>query len=502
MLPALATALTILVSIALMRLDRDTVASSRALWIPLAWLLIASSRPVSNWVTFGSPVDASTQYIDGSPIDRNVLTCLVVFAFVILARRSRKLRLILRANTAIVLFFGFCLLSILWADYPFVLLKRWIRALADLAMVCIILTDAHPMAAVRKVLTWLASILLPLSILFTRFFPSLGRSYTAAGVPMWTGVATDKNALGALCMITGVFLLARGLSIFQTYPRRKRTRPLVAVGILFSMAVYLLGTIDSKTALACFGMASLLIILRRHAAVFRKPFLVTVVVLGMIWLCYSILFLGMGSSTLSEMGRDTSLTGRTQVWQTVLPLAVNPWIGAGFENFWIGKRLERIIEAVGAGLNQAHNGYIEIYLNLGWIGVFLLAVVLVAGFRNVLTALRERGDISGLKLAFFLICIVYNFTEAAFKIMSPVWICFLWATVDIPASGRNAPSSGRTRTGVMAAGDNSESSTQTDCSTACAAGKLCYIPHTELYRLCNSRCSFLARAKDNNLGLA
>lgn len=211
------------------------------------------------------------------------------------------------------------------------------------------------------------------------------------------------------------------------------------------MVLYLLAMIDSKTALACFAMASALVLLRFFPAVFRSPLQITGVVVTMVATVYSILFLGLGSSAIAEMGRDTSLTGRTEVWEIVIPFAVNPWIGAGYENFWIGDRLEAIVRAVGAGLNQAHNGYIEIYLNIGWIGLLLLGVLIVSGYRNILRSLRADPEMSGLKLAFFFICIVYNFTEAAFKIMSPVWLMFLWATMAVPKARIPAMSGVRSR---------------------------------------------------------
>ena len=99
--------------------------------------------------------------------------------------------------------------------------------------------------------------------------------------------------------------------------------------------------------------------------------------------------------------------------------------------FWIGERLQIFNRLLG-GLNQAHNGYIEIYLNLGWVGLVLLFAIIVAGYRNVIRALRTSPETGRLKLAFFLICLVYNFTEASFKMESPVWILFLWAVIAIP----------------------------------------------------------------------
>lgn len=436
MLALIATLATAVGCALIMRLDREPARLSNAIWLPLIWLMIACSRPVSNWMSFGSPVSVSDQYIEGSPLDRNILTLLLVLAFWVLTNRKRQVGQLIRRNVPLFLFLGYCGISTLWADYPFVALKRWIRALADVAMVFVILTERYPSPSLKRIITWMGGFLIPLSILFTRFFPSLGRSYSYLGVPMWTGVATDKNALGALCMIVGVVLLSRILSVHKNRASTHRVRTILILGAVFGMVLYLLLKIDSKTALACFLMATILVCTQRAAPMFRKPWFLACLTASMILVSFSVLFLGVGSGTLSDLGRDTSLTGRTQVWDIVLPFAVNPWIGAGYENFWIGERLYAIEAVIGAGLNQAHNGYIEIYLNIGWIGLALLGLLIISGLTNIIRDLRRDPDMGGLKLSFFLICLVYNFTEAAFKILSPVWITFLWATMATPLAAK------------------------------------------------------------------
>ena len=135
------------------------------------------------------------------------------------------------------------------------------------------------------------------------------------------------------------------------------------------------------------------------------------------------------------IGKELPITGRTEVWDTLLAHAVNPWIGAGYENFWIGQRVELFNRLLG-GLNQAHNGYIEIYLNIGFVGLALLGIVIVAGYRNILREMRRDRLAGRLKVAFFVICLIYNFTEASFKMMSPVWFTFLWAVLLVPVPRR------------------------------------------------------------------
>jgi len=73
---------------------------------------------------------------------------------------------------------------------------------------------------------------------------------------------------------------------------------------------------------------------------------------------------------LQTMGRNPTLTGRTEVWKAILPFAQNPIFGSGYESFWLGDRLVTIGQMINSpGIQEAHNGYLEIYLNLGWIGL-------------------------------------------------------------------------------------------------------------------------------------
>lgn len=414
----------------LCRLDSKTNPVSKAVWIPFVWLLIGSSRPVTEW--FGGSLQSANSYEDGSPVDRTVLTILLVLGLFILSRRMPQVKAILRANLPIIVFFLYCLASILWSDFPYVTFKRWTRGAADIVMILVIITDPHWEAALKWLLTRIAFLLVPLSILIIKFFPQYGRAYSVSGAQMWTGVCTDKNGLGAICMVFGAGLLWQMLlSASAGKGKGLSRRELIAKGAVFAMVLYLIWVIDSKTALTCFLLANTLIVLTWLGPRLRKPAILTVIVAGMIISCYCVLFLGVGGGALEAMGRKADLTGRTEIWATVLPLAKNPLLGTGYEDFWMGERLETVTRNL-VYLNQAHNGYLEIYLNLGWVGLILLGAIIVTGYRNLMLGFRSNLEMGRLKLAFFTICLVYNFTEATFKMQSPAWIFFLWAAMAVP----------------------------------------------------------------------
>jgi hypothetical protein len=133
-----------------------------------------------------------------------------------------------------------------------------------------------------------------------------------------------------------------------------------------------------------------------------------------------------------SLGRNTTLTGRTDIWADLFQMDFSPWLGTGFESFWLGPRLDFLWRKYYFHPNQAHNGYIETYLNLGWIGVGLLVFLFVSGYRSVVSAYRQDPRVGSLRLAFLVVAAVYNVTEASFKVMHPVWIAFFLAITTVP----------------------------------------------------------------------
>ena len=107
-------------------------------------------------------------------------------------------------------------------------------------------------------------------------------------------------------------------------------------------------------------------------------------------------------------------------------------VGAGYESFWLGERLQRIWSIYWWKPNEAHNGYLEVFLNLGLMGVALLAVLMATGYRNIVRTLRRDPDSGTVRLAYFVAAVVYNFTEAAIRTFQPIWVVFVLMTMALP----------------------------------------------------------------------
>jgi len=418
----------------LFRLDRGGGRTSGALWLPIIYLLINGSRPLSFWL---QPQNGSSaeQMVEGSPLDRAIYLGLILASAIVLAGRQSAVLKFLTLNTPMLLFTLYCAVSVTWSDYPDVALKRWIRLLGDFTMVIIVLTDPDRTRAIKRILANVGFVLIPVSVLLIKYYPDAARFYDPyTGRQYVSGVATDKNMLGMTCLIYGLAALWRFLLLYREKKSRERTRRMIAHGSLLAMVFWLFSSADSMTSLSCFFMGAGLLVATTFLKTARKPVIVHLMVGTIVGVSFAVLFLQVGGGALQSMGRNSTLTGRTEIWAVILNFAGNPLFGTGYDSFWLGKRLEKIW-ASGSylmGINEAHNGYLETYLNLGWIGVALLVLLVVTGYRNVLAALRVNSDLGRLRLSFLVVAVVYNFTEAAFRTSGTVWSIFLLTIAAVP----------------------------------------------------------------------
>jgi O-antigen ligase len=370
-------------------------------------------------------------YLEGSPLDSAVLTGLIVIAVIVLIGRERRSQEILRRNAPLLLFFLFCAVSAVWSDFPFVTLKRWTKALGNIVMVFVVLTDPDPDSALKKFLTRTAFLLIPSSVLLIKYYPHLARAYDRwEGTAYYLGASSDKNMLGGMCLVMGLGILWRFIdTLSDTVHRRRR---LLAIGTVLAMIFWLFQLANSATSLGCFMLGGTLIII---LSLFRRerPAMVHVMVGGiavgaLVVYLYPEAFVFL----VRSMGRNTTLTGRTELWSDLLRMDTHPIWGTGFESFFLGHRLEYLWGKYWWHPNEAHNGYLETYLTLGSVGLCLLAWVMITGYRNALNTYRSDPRSGSLRLAFLVVAVIYNTTEAAFKVMNPVWIVFLLAATAVP----------------------------------------------------------------------
>jgi O-antigen ligase len=406
---------------------------STGLWIPVGWIAIVGSRPLSSW--FGlAPADASSE---GSPFDRLIFIALILAGFIILQHRRVSWKSIIGGNKWLFLLLVYLGLSTLWADEPFVSFKRWIKELGNVVMVLVVLSEENPAVAVKSVLFRCSVLLIPTSALLIKYYPELGRYYNPFN---WTysygGVTTDKNALG-MTLFIGTMGLYWG--VYDLWQQRSKHWPEVLAHIvLLGICLWLYIQANCATSLTCAALGIGILSAMKMPAfpnALQRIRLWGLLILAVVALLAFAAFNPLQLVTES-LGRNLTLTGRTDIWREALQVPLNPLIGAGYCNFWQPEWAETISQALGFyfNLKEAHNGYLEVYLNSGLIGLALIVMVILSGIRNIIAALEPNGSYGAFRLAILAGAILYNVTESAFSGLVLLWVAFMLVVMEPPRS--------------------------------------------------------------------
>lgn len=421
-----------------------------ALWLPFFWVTVCGggSRYFSQWLNiFGFHV-GGISVEDGSPLDAAFNASLIFGGLVVLQKRHVSVMNFIRNNRWLTIYLAYCLLAVAWSDFPFVSAKRWIKLLGDPVMGLVILTEPEPMEALTRTMKRCAYVLLPVSLLFIKYFPYLGRTFDEwTGMPLNTGIATNKNELGFDCWILGVVLFWHLLRVRQwDAGRTRREELLVCIGLL-GMDLWLLKLAHSASSLVAFLLGTAMLIFLGFRWVQKRN--IGIYILGGA-AAMAVCFFGFGlsDSVIHLLGRNDTLTGRTEIWRVLWHWDINPLFGTGFESFWLGNRLQNVDQVLPSFLNEAHNGYLETYLNLGYIGVGITVAILLATYRKARRELFRNFEFGRFRLAYLVAFIAYNWTEAAFRLNSFPFFMFFVVAVDYPAHVRQTIKIKATQTAI------------------------------------------------------
>jgi exopolysaccharide production protein ExoQ len=413
MSPKLALFLCTVFVLFLLRLERkQSPKASCTLWITTIWMLCIASKPLGIWFRSGGE-----NFESGSPLDQYFLISLLCLGLFILAARTFDWTRAIKENIWVMLLISYMLVSILWSDIPLITFKRWTRELIAVVMAFLVLTEPEPRQAMLSIFRRTIYILIPFSLLLIKYFPYYGVEYgISSGEQMWIGVTMQKNALGRLCMISALFMvwtLVRRRQGRDIPVRRYQTAAELSVLLLTLMLLKGPGSQYSATALISLaaGLVCLasLIWIRKY----RKSLSINAVTVAAVLIIgFGILQPIQGGSALSgftsSVERDETLTGRTEIWAGLVPVMLErPFLGYGYGAFWT--ETTRSVHRIG----EAHSGYLDVLLDLGFVGMLLISLFLLASFRRAVRELRHDFDWGVLWLCLLLMALIHNITETS-----------------------------------------------------------------------------------------
>ena len=415
---------------------RARIGVSNALWVPLIWLLIIASKPISQWVYPEAVAASAIDYEEGSPIDRLVFSLIIFSALLILSRRSTSVSEALRSSRWILIWLLFCGISMAWSDFPGISFKRWIKGIGSVLMVLIVLTEPNPFESVKALIRRCGYVLIPLSMLFIKYYRHLGVQYDPwEGQACFVGVTNNKNTLGRLCLVCGLFFFWFVVEMWRNRNISADRRELFVNVVFLIMTLWLLKISDSATSLGTLiiGIVVFTVLgfpaMKRNIKYMGALILFSISILFIIQMSFDFDIIG---SYVAGLGRNMTLTGRTDLWNDVIQLQKSPLFGTGYGSFWLGDRLGILWGKYWWQPTEAHNGYLEIFLQLGLVGLFLLIIVILRTYGNILRALTSNFEYGRLRMVLFVVILLYNVTEAGFELSSMMFFVFLLSAAEVP----------------------------------------------------------------------
>jgi O-antigen ligase len=245
---------------------------------------------------------------------------------------------------------------------------------------------------------------------------------------MFTGVTFQKNGLGQLCLLAGIYF-AWNIFLGRREGSSGQRLHYSIYLIILPMIAWLFHMADSATSLTCMVFALCLFVIARKPVFVSKPrrimfFCIACVVLyGTMELAFDV-----KGAIIALLGRKPDLTGRVDVWENYLSMVRNPIFGYGYEIFYTSVMTQKKIE----NFLSTHNGYLEMYLNLGIIGLLFVAGWIVTGLIKVWRSLETDYTAAIMRLALIVVVAFYNWTEAAFAGTSNIGMLLFLAVMSAP----------------------------------------------------------------------
>jgi O-antigen ligase len=363
---------------------------------------------------------------DGAPdadfaVINMIFLGLYFIAFCLLAMRWRKTLYTISQGWLIWLLIGFSITSIIWSALPNMTFNRLI-ALCGTALFSIYFSSRFTIKEQLELIGWTFGIAAIMSLVFALALPQYGQM-ASVHAGLWRGVYNNKNALGKTMGIAAV--------VFLILAQRKESQRWIYWGLLgLSILLLIMSKASSPLInLIVVIMAFFLLQTFRWQYVLMVPALSGIALIGFV--LHSIL-VSNADAVVSFFEKDLTFTGRTDLWPLVIDkIEEQPWLGYGFGAFWNGREgpSKYVWDAIFFEAPNAHNGFLDILLELGIVGLTIYALQFFVCFINSLTYIRFNQTSDGLWPGLLLLYIVLsNLTESGLFIQNNIFLVLQLST--------------------------------------------------------------------------
>jgi O-antigen ligase len=293
-----------------------------------------------------------------------------------LISKSAQILQLIKKEKFLFLFLLWCLFSIIWSNDNFVSFKRLFQIITGILVIVSFLLHTKTERERISPIQFILFLYLVLSIIAC--IAISGAKDPAFNT--WRGFAATKNQLGQISVIC--FLLS---AIAYKY---NKSKGYIQIAMMFLSFVLLIGS-QSGTSIISWFIIMIIYIFILGDKIYNKlriGHVVTISFLITMLLLITTVFI-FGSDLLESLpyliGKDLTFTGRTELWQDLIYIAGKNFIwGVGYQSFWTTTNPDAItIYDLYIWIpNQAHNGYLDLLISIGAVGLLLFFLIIIKYF--------------------------------------------------------------------------------------------------------------------------
>ena len=366
-------------------------------------------------------------------LNAKISILIYLITFVLLAMRWKRVLEVFSSNIFLWILMGIICFSYFWSINPSQTFRFAVYAIGTTGF-GLYLATRYTLRQQMDLLAWTYGSLLILSLLFVVAMPSYG---LMAGVHdgALRGVFTHKNQFGAFMAPGGVIFLLSAL-------RGQKYSWIYWCLLVLSCGAMVMS--QSRTALGTFTVMLLSCLIYR---IFRWRYevmisaVLAITIIGFFTIIWINGYLGT-DSLFSTLGRDATLSGRTDIWRYVWDqIQLRPWLGYGLAAFWDGYNGPSgyVQLAMRIAVIYAHNGFLDIWLSIGLLGLSVFIISFINTTVQSLNLLRKTNTPEGFwPLLFLTYILLSNLTEGTISTMnSSFWAIYVAISYSLVISKNN-----------------------------------------------------------------
>jgi exopolysaccharide production protein ExoQ len=339
----------------------------------------------------------------------------------------------LRAAGPLLALCGLAIASAAWSSDPVFTFRRGILLLAT-TMLAVYIGSRFDRKEQIDLFAWMAVVSIAGSFLMVALLPGYGLSHDMHW-GNWKGLFPHKNSLG-MQMDLAILTLAVGKP--KGLPRGVLAAAIVGAAVLLFMSHSATSIVLALLLASAYPILWLVRLKKRRTL----PLWVALVPVFAVFVGLIAANAGM---ILDTLGRDSTLTGRTDLWPAVVDaIKERPILGYGYGVFWRwglnGDARELLASIHWNGIMQAHNGYLELCLDLGLPGLFLFGWGFIASVRRAARLFhREHNSYARWALLYLIFFAFYNCVEGSLlQLYTFLWVPYACVFVSLALAEKAA----------------------------------------------------------------